>query len=96
MYAVVTIDLNIVQTIYRIMSLVSSVGIAKIGTRSLRTTVPEGIVAFMGIKEGDKLEWKMDIQSNERMSIVKKSPTKDDVELARFSMKNKRKSTRVV
>jgi bifunctional DNA-binding transcriptional regulator/antitoxin component of YhaV-PrlF toxin-antitoxin module len=73
------------------MSLASSVGIAKIGTRSLRTTVPEGIVAFMGIKEGDKLEWKMDVESNERVSIVKKSATKNDVELARHSMKQKRK-----
>ena len=73
------------------MSLVSSVGIAKIGTRSLRTTVPEGIVAFMGIKEGDKLEWTMDVQNNQRVSIVKKSATKEDLELARLSMKQKRK-----
>lgn len=73
------------------MSLISSVGIAKIGTKSLRTTVPEGIVAFMGIKEGDKLEWTMDIQSNQRVSLVKKQPTKEDVELAHFSMKQKQK-----
>jgi len=73
------------------MSLVSSVGIAKIGTRSLRTTVPEGIVAFMGIKESDKLEWTMDAQNNQRVSIVKKSATKEDLELARLSMKQKRK-----
>jgi bifunctional DNA-binding transcriptional regulator/antitoxin component of YhaV-PrlF toxin-antitoxin module len=75
------------------MSLVSSVGIAKIGTRSLRTTVPEGIVAFMGIKERDKLEWTMDVQNNQRVSIVKKSLTKEDLELARLSMKQKRKRT---
>ena len=73
------------------MSLVSSVGIAKIGTRSLRTTVPEGIVAFMEIKESDKLEWTMDAQNNQRVSIVKKSATKEDLELARLSMKQKRK-----
>jgi hypothetical protein len=54
------------------MSLVSTVGIAKSGTNSLRTTVPEGIVAFMGIKEGDKLEWKMDMQNRDRIAIVKK------------------------
>jgi len=52
------------------MSLESTVGIAKIGTKSLRATVPEGIVAFLNIKEGDKLEWKMDIQDNKRIAIV--------------------------
>jgi len=52
------------------MTLESTVGIAKIGTKSLRATVPEGIVAFLSIKEGDKLEWKMDIQDNKRIAIV--------------------------
>jgi len=75
-----------------LMSLISSVGIAKIGTKSLRTTVPEGIVAFMGIKEGDKLEWRMDIQDATRAAIVKKeSQTVDSTDLARLSMKEKRK-----
>jgi len=54
------------------MSLESTVGIAKVGTKSLRATVPEGIVAFLGIHEGDKLQWKMDIQNNERVAIVQK------------------------
>jgi len=64
------------------MSLESTVGIAKVGTKSLRATVPEGIVAFLEIKEGDKLQWKMDIKDNERVAIVNKSSkTKDsDVE----------------
>jgi bifunctional DNA-binding transcriptional regulator/antitoxin component of YhaV-PrlF toxin-antitoxin module len=55
-----------------LMSLESKVGIAKTGTKSLRATVPEGIVAFLGINEGDKLEWRMDIQKNERVAIVRK------------------------
>src|SRR6266542_1757318 len=50
--------------IYTHMSLESTVGIAKVGTKSLRATVPEGIVAFLEIKEGDKLQWKMDIKDN--------------------------------
>ena len=58
--------------IYTHMSLESTVGIAKIGTKSLRATVPEGIVAFLEIKEGDKLQWKMDIKDNERVAIVSK------------------------
>ena len=54
-------------------SLDSTVGIAKIGTKSLRATVPEGIVAFLGIKAGDKLDWTMEIQDDERIAIVRKA-----------------------
>ena len=45
-----------------------------------------------GIQDGDKLQWKMDIQKNERVAIVtKKSKEKDSVELASYnSMKQKR------
>lgn len=72
------------------MGLESTIGVAKVGTNSVRTTVPEGITEFLGIKAGDKLEWKMDVRDNERAAIVIKksdSPTK----LARYSMKQKRK-----
>jgi hypothetical protein len=54
------------------MSLKSTVGIAKTGTTSLRATIPEGIVAFLEIEKGDKLEWKMEIVDNKRVAIVKK------------------------
>jgi bifunctional DNA-binding transcriptional regulator/antitoxin component of YhaV-PrlF toxin-antitoxin module len=57
------------------MSLESTVGVAKVGTKSLRATVPEGIVAFLEIKEGDKLQWKMDTKDNDRIVIVKKKGT---------------------
>jgi hypothetical protein len=54
------------------MSLKSTVGIAKTGSTSLRATVPEGIVAFLELKESDKLEWKMEIIDGERVAIVKR------------------------
>jgi hypothetical protein len=54
------------------MSLKSTLGIAKTGTTSLRATVPEGIVAFLDLKAGDKLEWKMEIIDGERVTIVRK------------------------
>jgi hypothetical protein len=54
------------------MSLKSTLGIAKTGTTSLRVTVPEGIVAFLDVKAGDKLDWKMDVEHGERMVIVRK------------------------
>ena len=54
------------------MSLESTVGIARTGTKSLRATVPEGIVVFLELEAGDKLEWKMDIVGNERVALVRK------------------------
>jgi len=39
---------------------------------SMRATVPEGIVAFLELEEGDILVWKMEIIDDERVSIVKK------------------------
>jgi hypothetical protein len=54
------------------MSLKSTLGIAKTGTTSLRATVPEGIVAFLELKAGDKLEWKMEIMDGKRVVIVRK------------------------
>lgn len=54
------------------MSLDSKVSIAKTGTKSLRATVPEGIVVYLGIEAGDKLEWKMDMKKSERIVIIKK------------------------
>jgi hypothetical protein len=55
------------------VSLKSTVGIAKTGTTSLRATIPEGCVAFLDLKAGDKIEWKMDIsEKDERILIVKK------------------------
>jgi hypothetical protein len=55
------------------MSLQSTVGIARTGAKSLRATVPEGMVAFLELREGDKLEWRMDIQDGERIAIVRKA-----------------------
>jgi bifunctional DNA-binding transcriptional regulator/antitoxin component of YhaV-PrlF toxin-antitoxin module len=54
------------------MSLKSKTSVARPGSASLRATIPEGIVAFLDLKEGDKLEWKMDIAENKRVVLVKK------------------------
>lgn len=75
------------------MSLESTVGVAKVGTKSLRATVPEGIVAFLEIREGDKLEWKMEVQGTERLAIVKKkeqSKTLEDELSKSVKERNKR------
>lgn len=54
------------------MSLKSKTTAARPGSTSLRATVPEGIVAFLDIKEADKLEWKMEIMNGERVAVVRK------------------------
>lgn len=54
------------------MSLKSTVSIAKTGSISLRATIPEGIVAFLNLRESDKLEWKMEIIDGERAVIIRK------------------------
>lgn len=41
------------------MVLTSKVGLAKPSTKSLRTTIPEGIAEFLALREGDKVEWLM-------------------------------------
>jgi len=70
------------------MSLDSTVGIAKIGTKSLRATVPEGIVAYLGIQAGDKLDWTMENdEDGERIVIVRKSKAVSPLE----KQSNKRK-----
>jgi bifunctional DNA-binding transcriptional regulator/antitoxin component of YhaV-PrlF toxin-antitoxin module len=64
---------------------------AKKGTKSLKTTIPEGIAEYLEISDKDELQWKMDMQDNQRVAVVnKKSKEKDSIELARYSIKQKR------
>lgn len=79
------------------MSLESTVSIAKVGTNSVRATVPEGIVAFLDLKVGDKLVWKMDVTDSGRIAIVTKkggdrsnSEQADRTEKSQFDSRPKR------
>jgi hypothetical protein len=58
------------------MSLESKVSIARPKSKSLRATIPEGIVAFLELEKGDKLEWKMEIINGERVTVVRKLTTR--------------------
>ena len=77
------------------MSLLSTVGIAKLGTKSLRATVPEGIVAYLELQPGDRLNWKMEIISDEKVVLVRKAKTIDDeaMKIASKYAKPKRSET---
>ena len=73
------------------MVLLTKVASAKKSTKSLKTTIPEGIAEYLEISDKDELQWKMDMQDNQRVAVVnKKSKEKDSIELARYSIKQKR------
>lgn len=57
------------------MSLESKVSIARPQSKSLRATIPEGIVAFLELEKGDKLDWKMEIRNGKRVVVVRKRGT---------------------
>lgn len=58
------------------MSLESTATSARPKTKSLRATIPEGVVAFLNLESGDSLEWMMDFEKNDRIVIVKKKKGK--------------------
>ncbi len=55
----------------------TKVSIAKVGTKSLRSTVPQGIVSYLDLEVGDKLEWTMIDKNNERTVMVTKQNKKN-------------------
>jgi hypothetical protein len=55
----------------------TKVSIAKVGTKSLRSTVPQGIVSYLDLEVGDKLEWTMIDKNNERTVRVTKQNKKN-------------------
>ena len=46
---------------------------AKKDTKSLRATIPEGIVVYLDLKNGDKLEWKMKTVDGKLTALVRKA-----------------------
>ena len=53
------------------MTLKSKVTVARPGSKSLRATVPEGIVEYLDLIEGDKLEWEMENdEKGGRLAVV--------------------------
>jgi len=39
-------------------------------SQSLRTTVPMGIIKQFGLKEGDKLLWRLDVKDNKLVIVI--------------------------
>jgi len=44
---------------------------ATTNSKSLRATVPIGIVRQFGLKEGDRLEWKLEARNNDLVIVAK-------------------------
>lgn len=55
------------------MDLASTATSARPKTKSLRATIPEGIVAYLGLESGDKLEWKMEGSVSKPFVTVRKT-----------------------
>ena len=62
------------------MDVLSTVNIAKPGINSLRTTIPQSIVAYLNLEPGNKLKWDMTLRENNRavivLQVVDNSPAK--------------------
>jgi len=63
------------------MDLQSTVSIAKVGTNSLRATIPIGIVSYLDIQAGDKIQWRMIEKSGKRAVVVFKKDNKNTNQL---------------
>lgn len=54
----------------------TTVGVARPNSDSLRATIPRGIVIFLGVANGDQLEWKMEIDGGgNRIAVVRRVGT---------------------
>lgn len=60
------------------MTLTTHISSAKRGTKSLKTTIPEGVVEFLGLTEKGELEWKMIVHDYGRSVSVRKRATYED------------------
>src|SRR5579875_1995404 len=71
MGVILSVDLYSVQQDSKTadMGLKSKVGVAKKGTSSLRTTIPEGIVEYLNLKPGNSLDWTMEISKPLRIGF---------------------------
>jgi len=61
----------------RMDTLQSKPALARPNTKSIRTTIPEGIVVFLELDLSDTLDWKMETINGERVALIKKAKPKN-------------------
>ena len=54
------------------MKLKTKIAIAKTGSRSLKTTIPEAMVYYLNLKQGDIAEWEMETFRGKRAAILRR------------------------
>jgi hypothetical protein len=52
--------------------LISKTAKARPKSNSLRATIPEGIVEFLGLELGDALDWRMEFKDGKRVVEMRK------------------------
>jgi hypothetical protein len=57
-----------------LMGLKTIAAAAKAGTKSIKATIPEGIVEYLGLQAGDEVEWKMEnLPDGTRIAMMRKA-----------------------
>lgn len=77
------------------MGLLTRVGSAKKGTKSMKTTIPEGIVEFLELSDKDELEWKMHVGNGDRSVVLQKKMTGRVHEGTRLAFKHSRRIAQI-
>jgi hypothetical protein len=70
------------------VTLFTRISSAKKGTKSLKTTIPEGIVEFLELSDKAELEWKMQVHIYERSVTIKKKTVNRVVHEDRLNANN--------
>lgn len=52
------------------MNVESAVNTARPGTRSLRTTIPEGVVFYLDLNDGDKVQWEKITVGDDTLAVI--------------------------
>lgn len=56
------------------MGLTTIAALAKAGTKSIKVTIPEGIVEYLELEPGDEVEWKMEnLKDGRRIAMMRKA-----------------------
>lgn len=56
------------------MSTTTTVGEARPNSKSLRVTIPTGLVMYLDLKAGDEVEWRMEsLPTGQRIAMMRKA-----------------------
>ena len=50
----------------------SKLTLGRVGSPSIRTTIPEGVVSALKLKAGDEIEWEIEMSHGALVAVIKK------------------------